>query len=184
VRYDSFVVFGKRNLSPAKAAALLVIGAALGWTLSRPKEPKAPRPTAPVSSATAVSSSAPPPPEPQGPPTYVFPPHFHGSPLPNGQYQTEVRFTKTPGPWPADQESKFDVWFDGDVQKEFMSRGFESPVNFDVKDPEPKHVSIRITTPPIEIASYVSFTFKSAKPIQVLKTDVSPKSEDPAKADR
>ena len=76
--------------------------------------------------------------------------------MPNGQYQTEVRFTKTAGAWPAEQESKFDVWFDGDVQKEFMSRGFESPVNFDVKNPEPKHVSIRITTPPIEIATYVS----------------------------
>jgi hypothetical protein len=147
------------------------------------KLPARPAPSAQPSSAIS-SSSVPPEPPPQGPPTYVFPPHIHGQPMPSGVYQTELRFTKTAGAWPPGAESKFEVWFDGDVQKEFMSRGFEDPVNFDVKAPEPKHLSIRIMSPPIDMASYVAFTFKSAKPVQVVKTEVSPKSEEPAKADR
>jgi len=167
--------------------AIVVVGGALAtWALWRTPTPN-PAPVAAVSSTAPSASAAPPAPDPampQGPPTYVYPPHIHGQPMPSGIYQTDVRFTKTPGPWPTGAESKFDLWFDGDVQKEFMSRGFEDPVNFDVKTPEPKHLSIRIMSPPIEIASYVVFTFKSAKPVQVVKTEVSPKSEEPAKADR
>jgi hypothetical protein len=166
-----------------KVAALLLVGLGLAWMFPELKKRRAPAtPPSPTAASAAISASAPEPPVPQGPPTYVFPPHVNGQPLPTGVYQTDIRFTKTPGAWPSGEESKFDVWFDGDVQKEFMSRGFEDPVNFDVKTPEPRHLSIRITTPPIEVASYVVFTFKSAHPVQVLKTEVSPKSELPAKA--
>jgi hypothetical protein len=167
------------------AYAVLVVGIAVGAWMYLGNRPPGPAPAAVSSAAPSASALVAPsePPAPQGPASYVFPPHVHGQNMPNGQYQTEVRFTKTAGPWPSEQESKFDVWFDGDVQKEFMSRGFEDPVNFDVKTPEPKHLSIRIKSPPIEIVTYVAFTFKSAKPVQVIKTDVSPKSEEPSRAD-
>jgi hypothetical protein len=173
---------GNKN---AVTAALLAVSAGATWAYIAMQRP-APRPL-PVSSAAASAPAPPPspePPVPQGPATYVFPPQVHGGGLPNGQYQTELRITKTAGPWPSEQESKFEVWFDGDVQKEFMSRGFADPVDFDVKTPEPRHLSIRIKSPPIEVVTYVAFTFKSAKPVQILKTEVSPKSEEPAKADR
>ncbi len=179
VRYDSSVA-GRGALY-----AMLAAGFAFGvWAIWGRQQPVPAPSTAPSAAPAASPPPAPPePPAPQGPSAYVFPPHVHGQDLLNGQYQTEVRFTKTPGSWPDRQVSKFDIWFDGDVQKEFMSRGFEDPVDFDVKTPEPKHLAIQIKTRPIEIASYVSFTFKSAKPVQILKTEVSPKSEVP-KADR
>jgi hypothetical protein len=96
---------------------------------------------------------------------------------------TELRFTKTEGPWPAGQESRFDLWFDGDLQKEFVSRGFENPVDFRVELPEPHHLAIRILTPPMPGASYVVFLFKSPHPVQLLRADGSPKRERPATGD-
>ena len=108
------------------------------------------------------------------PGAYAWPPLVGSYAQPEGHYLTLVRFTKTDGPWNA-QESKFELWFDGDVEPEFESRGFESPVTFNVQIPEPRHFSITVSTPPLEAANYIAFSFKSAKAVALVRSDVSPK---------
>jgi len=159
--------------------AIVAVGFAFGaWMIWGRSQGPSTTTVSPVPAPSASVTAPPPEPRaPEGPSTYVFPPDVRGQNLPNGHYQTEVRFRKTAGAWPADQESKFDLWFDGNTQKEFTSRGFESPVNFDVKTPEPRHLSIRIMTPPLDAAGYVVFIFKSPKPIQLLRSSVTPAIE-------
>src|SRR5262249_19133283 len=117
------------------------------------------------------------------PGAYLSPPAVEHYPPHEGHYWTEVRFGKTVGPWEA-QESRFDLWFDGDVEPEFQSRGFEDPVSFEVKVPEPRHIAIRVTTAPWSQAAYISFEFKSDRRVSLVRSDVSPKRDGPKQADR
>ena len=108
------------------------------------------------------------------PGAYRWPPSVGSYPQPESHFLTVVRFTKTDGPWNA-QESKFDLWFDGDVEPAFESRGFESPVVFNVLIPEPRHLSITVSTPPLEAANYIAFSFKSEKAVALVRSEAAPK---------
>ena len=120
---------------------------------------------------------------PLAPGAYLSPPAMVHFPPHEGHYWTEVRFRKSVGPWEA-QESRFDLWFDGDVEQEFQSRGFEDPVRFEVKVPEPRHIAIRVTTAPWSQAAYVSFEFKSDRRVSLVRSEVSPMRDDPTQVDR
>jgi hypothetical protein len=124
-----------------------------------------------VSAVAGVSSARP---LVGGPGAYLWPPSVGSYPQPEGQHLTLVRFKKMDGPWSA-QESKFDLWFDGDVEPQFESRGFESPVSFNVQIPEPRHFSITVTSAPLEAASYIAFSFTSAQAVALVRSDASPK---------
>jgi hypothetical protein len=148
----------------------MIVAAGIIWVLSSGRS-SAPRVAARDAGAEIEASNAPP-----EPATYVSPPAVDHYPIHEGRYRTEVRFNKSEGPW-QDQLSHFDLWFDGEVEPEFQSRGFEDPVQFEVKTPEPLHFAIDVTSPPWGPAAYVSFTFKSAKPVTLVRSDVRPKRD-------
>ena len=156
-------------------AALLVL---VGLVLTVPRSWRL-KPAKPAAAGSGVSG---PPSATAAPVTtgaYVSAPAVTSYPQPDGHSLTLVRFMKLEGPWNA-QPSKFDLWFDGDVEQEFESRGFESPVSFDVQLPEPRHFSITVGSPPVDAARYVVFTFKSAKPVALVRSDVAPKRAEDA----
>jgi len=157
---------------------VLGIGAFAVWAMSAERQRGAPLPVI-LSDAAAGPSSAVVHDEPPKPPAvYVPAPVVLSVPQPNGRFSTDVRFRKVDGPWRAGQSSKFEILFDGDVDKEFESRGFSEP-DFHADQPEPRHFVIRIDSPPLDSAMYVAFVFKSAKPVSVVRSDVSPKLEPP-----
>jgi len=158
---------------------ILGIGAYAIWALSSERQREAPRVGASDAGAATSVALAVHPEEPKPPAVYVPAPVVVSSPLANGRFVIEVRFRKVDGPWTRGQSSKFDIWLDGDVDKEFESRGFSDP-DFHVEQPEPRHFAIRIDSPPMDSATYVAFSFKSAKPVSLVRSDVSPKLERPA----
>jgi hypothetical protein len=171
-------VAGWRNISGDRRFTygwlILGIAAFALWAVSSERNRAAPRPVATADAAAVAPPTAPS--EPKPPAVYVPAPVVVSVPQPNGRFVTEVRFRKVDGPWAAGQSSKFDVWLDGDVEKEFESRGFSEP-DFRVEQPEPRHFAIRIDSPPLDSATYVAFAFKSAKPVAVVRSDVSPALE-------
>jgi hypothetical protein len=153
------------------------------WAASSWQAKKAGAPSLGVADASSVRYEDAAPSAPVVPGAYFSPPAVDHYPLYQGRYRTDVRFGKSDGPWEA-QESRFELWFDGDVEPEFQSRGFEDPVNFEVKVPEPGHVAIHVTTPPWSQAAYISFEFKSVRPVSLVRVDVSPAREGPPRIDR